>query len=86
MDLTNSSVNQNVNIYGLCDKQLACTTCSVEIQKYFDRLPEPKEEEMDILLGLNHYKENCTRMACQIHIKEDIEGMIVRIPEKVSRI
>ena len=29
MDVTNSSVNQNINVYGLCDKQLACTTCSV---------------------------------------------------------
>lgn len=29
MDVTNKSVNQNVNVYGLCDKQLACTTCSV---------------------------------------------------------
>jgi ferredoxin len=31
MDVTNALVNQNVNIYGLCDKQLACTTCRVDI-------------------------------------------------------
>ena len=31
MDVTNSIVNQNVNIYGLCDKQLACTTCKIDI-------------------------------------------------------
>ena len=31
MDATNKSVNKNINVYGLCDKQLACTTCSVEI-------------------------------------------------------
>jgi ferredoxin len=43
MDITNKSVNQNINIYGLCDKQLACTTCSVEIQSHFDRLPQPSE-------------------------------------------
>ncbi len=41
MDVTNKSVNENVNVYGLCDKQLACTTCSVEIQKYYDRLSPP---------------------------------------------
>ena len=29
MTITNKNVNKNVNIYGLCDKQLACTTCSV---------------------------------------------------------
>jgi hypothetical protein len=31
MDVTNKIVNEDVNIYGLCDKQLACTTCSVHI-------------------------------------------------------
>ena len=31
MDVTNRSVNKDVNVYGLCDKQLACTTCSVQV-------------------------------------------------------
>ena len=70
MEITNTSVNQNVNVYGLCDKQLACTTCSVEILTKYDKLPRPTEEELDILIGLNDYKEQCTRMACQIYIKE----------------
>lgn len=43
MDATNKNINENANIYGLCDKQLACTTCSVEIpdRKYYDLLQEP---------------------------------------------
>ena len=35
MDVTNSLVNQDVNIYGLCDKQLACTTCRIDIEKKY---------------------------------------------------
>lgn len=31
MDATNKIVNKDINVYGLCDKQLACTTCSVEV-------------------------------------------------------
>ena len=68
MDATNQSVNQEVNVYGLCDKQLACTTCSVEIESCYDRIPEPSEEELDVLMENNNYKEGCTRMACQIRI------------------
>jgi ferredoxin len=43
MDVTNSLVNENVNIYGLCDKQLACTTCRIDIDKLAERLPAPSE-------------------------------------------
>jgi ferredoxin len=41
MDATNKSVNDNMNVYGLCDKQLACTTCSVDIMNFYDKLPSP---------------------------------------------
>ena len=44
MDVTNSIVNQDANIFGLCDKQLACTTCRVDIDSHFKDLPEPSEE------------------------------------------
>ena len=81
MDVTNSIVNQNVNIYGLCDKQLACTTCKVEIETHFGQLPLPSEEEQDVLLTTKNYREESSRMACQIYIKEDLEGMVVRIEE-----
>jgi ferredoxin len=38
MDLTNKIVNADSNIYGLCDKQLACTTCSVNIKSHHFKL------------------------------------------------
>lgn len=43
MDVTNRSVNEDCNIYGLCDKQLACTTCSVNILSHYEKLDEPVE-------------------------------------------
>ena len=68
MDITNRSVNENVNVYGLCDKQLACTTCSVEIESHYNTLKQPSEDELDILYNLPEFKEDCTRMACQIKV------------------
>lgn len=41
MDVTNKIVNEDINIYGLCDKQLACTTCSVYIESHLDKLMPP---------------------------------------------
>ena len=43
MDATNRSVNEDINVYGLCDKQLACTTCSVDIMKHYEKLDQPTE-------------------------------------------
>jgi hypothetical protein len=66
MDTANSLVNEGVQIFGLystcnieclglCDKQLACTTCSVHILNKYDKTPEPSEHEMDILFSLPEY-------------------------------
>lgn len=43
MDLTNQTVNSASNIYGLCDKQLACTTCSIQVKAGFEKLPAASE-------------------------------------------
>lgn len=80
MDVTNSIVNQNVNIYGLCDKQLACTTCRIDIEKKYEAVPAASDEEMDVLLTTKHFNERTSRMACQIHLSEEMDGMEVRIP------
>lgn len=81
MDVTNSIVNQNVNIYGLCDKQLACTTCRVDIEKKYEVVPAASDEEMDVLLTTKNFSERTSRMACQIRLSEEMDGMEVRIPE-----
>jgi len=44
-----------INRKGLCDKQLACTTCSVHILNKYDKIKAPSEEEMDILFLLPEY-------------------------------
>jgi ferredoxin len=83
MDATNKIVNEQVNIYGLCDKQLACTTCSVVIEDKNEALEAPTEEELDILLGIKEdstSKSGQLRMACQIHLTPEMDGMVVRIP------
>lgn len=46
-----------LTVVGLCNKQLACTTCSVHIKSKNEYLPEPSEEEKDILSTLEEYYE-----------------------------
>ena len=40
----------DIEIEGACEASLACSTCHVFVQEgYFDKLPEPKDEENDML-------------------------------------
>ena len=65
MDVANALVNDGIQVFGivkkfaiklgLCDKQLACTTCNVHILKNYEKLPTPSEQELDILFSLPEY-------------------------------
>src|SRR5215467_9466253 len=70
----------DIDIEGACEGSLACSTCHVIVDpEYFDLLPEPKEEEEDMLdlaWGLTH----TSRLGCQIIITEELDGLVVKLP------
>ncbi len=72
--------NNGINLEGACEGSLACSTCHIIVEKkFFDNLPEPSEEEEDMLdlaWGLTH----TSRLGCQIIIDEKLDGMKVTIP------
>jgi ferredoxin len=42
--------NNDIEIEGACEASLACCTCHVYVnQSFYDKLPQPKEEEEDML-------------------------------------
>lgn len=65
---------------GACEASLACSTCHVYVQEeYMDKLPEPKEEEEDMLDMAPALKHN-SRLGCQIILNHDLEGMVLKLP------
>lgn len=65
---------------GTCEGQMACSTCHVIIAADdFDRLPRASEEEED-MLDLAAGACRTSRLACQIVLTPDIDGLTVRIP------
>ena len=71
--------NNGVSLEGACEGSLACSTCHLIVEKdFFEKLPEPSEEEEDMLdlaWGLTH----TSRLGCQIIINDDLDGMKVKI-------
>ena len=70
----------DIDLEGACEGSLACSTCHIILEKnFFDNLPDPSEEEEDMLdlaFGLTH----TSRLGCQIIIDDKLDGIKVKIP------
>ena len=75
-----------IDLEGACEGSLACSTCHVIVDKdFFDKLPEPSEEEEDMLdlaFGLTH----TSRLGCQIIVDDSLEGVKLKIPSGTRNI
>lgn len=65
---------------GTCEGQMACSTCHVIVAaEDFARLPPAGEEEED-LLDLAAYVTRTSRLACQVWLTDELDGLTVRMP------
>ena len=65
---------------GACEGMMACSTCHVIVAPGdFAKLPQPSEEEED-LLDLAAHATRTSRLACQIILTADMESLSVRVP------
>jgi ferredoxin, 2Fe-2S len=66
-----------------CGGECACATCHVYVDAaWLDRtgLPEPGSQEA-CMLGFAAAAEPNSRLACQIAMRADLDGLVVRMPE-----
>ncbi len=67
------------DLLALCGGSCACATCHVYVDTgFFDRLPVMSEDENDLLDTADHREAN-SRLACQIEITSELDGMRVRV-------
>ena len=65
-----------------CGGSMACATCHVYINNdWFSKLPEKEIGEDDMLDQAYEPKKN-SRLSCQIIVSEQLEGLVVHLPEK----
>ena len=65
---------------GTCEGQMACSTCHVIVAaEWFAKLTPASEEEED-MLDLAAGVEPTSRLACQIDMREELDGLEVRVP------
>ncbi len=66
------------NILATCGGMALCATCHVQVLEGLDKLPPPGDEEMDMLDTLPDAGFD-SRLACQIRMNENLNGMVFRI-------
>ena len=73
------------NIPGIdadCGGSMACATCHVYVKEdWFDKINKKNEGEDDMLDQAYEPKKN-SRLSCQIIVSDDLNGLVVDMPEK----
>ena len=73
------------NIPGIdadCGGSMACATCHVYVkEEWFNKLPKKEDGEEDMLDMAFEPKTN-SRLSCQLMVSDQIDGLIVNLPEK----
>ena len=76
----------DVDIEGACEGSLACSTCHVIVDPaWFDKLPEPSEDEED-MLDLAFGLQATSRLGCQLIITEELDGLTVKLPAETHNL
>lgn len=74
----------DIDIEGACEAAMACSTCHVIVDAaHFDLLPDPSEEEED-LLDLAWGIRPTSRLGCQITVTDELDGMILTLPAETN--
>ena len=69
----------DIELEGACEGSLACSTCHVIIddQTVYDSLPEPDDDEND-MLDLAFGLTETSRLGCQVIAAKELDGMVCR--------
>ena len=64
-----------------CGGACACATCHVYVDEAWrEKVGEPNTMETSMLDFAHDAKEN-SRLSCQIKVSDDLDGLVVRLPE-----
>jgi 2Fe-2S ferredoxin len=84
LSVMRGAVNNGVpGIDADCGGECACATCHVYVDPQWlgeTGLPEPDSQEAS-MLGFAAAAEPNSRLSCQIKMREELDGLVVRLPD-----
>ena len=72
--------NNSIELEGVCEGAMACSTCHVVIDlkwfKYLEPATDEEEDMLDFAFGLTQ----TSRLGCQLKVSKKLDGLVVHIP------
>jgi|ERR1700675_4753703 2Fe-2S ferredoxin len=66
-----------------CGGVCMCSTCHVFVdENFFSRLPPAQDTEEAVLEIAAEERQPTSRLSCQIKVTDDLDGLIIRLPER----
>ena len=75
-----ATFNNVRGIEGACGGFCSCATCHVYVESAH-ALPPPAADEETMLTGTAAQRESNSRLACQLKLGPELDGLVVRVPE-----
>jgi ferredoxin, 2Fe-2S len=64
-----------------CGGECSCATCHVVVDDaWMEVVGQPGERE-ESMLDLNPEREPTSRLSCQIPVRDELDGLVVKVPE-----
>ena len=85
LSVMEGAIQNNINgIDADCGGSMACATCHVYVQeKWLNKLPKAEDAEID-MIDMAHEPKKNSRLSCQLIVSDDLDGLVVKTPEKQS--
>ncbi len=69
-------------VTAICGGLCSCATCHILIAPgWTGRLPVPQSDEKELLVELQHYEPERSRLSCQLDFTESLDGLELTIAE-----
>lgn len=81
MSMLEAACENDIELEGACEGEMACATCHVIIsdEELFKKLPEPCDQEMDMLDMARDVTET-SRLGCQLIATPELDGIRLALP------
>ncbi len=67
-------------VTAICGGLCSCATCHIFIdQDWMPRLPPPQGDEKELLVELQHYDPDRSRLSCQLDFTEALDGLALTV-------
>jgi 2Fe-2S ferredoxin len=83
LSVMQGAVNNNIpGIDAECGGAMACGTCHVHVDRRWLGRTGAKSPHEDLMIDFGVDVQDNSRLACQIKVTDELDGLIVRMPER----